>query len=136
HIVWGRNLQSLIEFPAVVADGVAYVSNARGRLFALSMANGSTLWDLDMNTRDEASSPAVVGGNLVAHSKAGRVLLVDRTNGRVHWSYPVSGEIESSPVVAGGVDYLGDWAGDVYALDLKTHKARWVYHDGCKITAS
>jgi len=136
HILWGRNLRSLIEFPAVVADGVAYVSNAHGHLFALAMRNGSTVWELNMNTHDEASSPAVVGGNLVAHAKAGRVLLVNRATGHVRWSYDVSGEIESSPVVAGGVDYLGDWAGDVYALDLRTRKARWVYHDGCKITAS
>ncbi len=136
HVVWGRDLGSLLEFPAVVDDGVAYLSNARGRLFALSMVNGRTLWRLDMNTQGEASSPAVVGGDLVAHSKAGRVLVVDRATGRVRWSTPVSGEIESSPVVVGGVDYLGDWAGDVYALDLRTHKPRWVYHDGCKITAS
>ena len=136
RIVWGRNLHGLIEFPAVVAEGTAYVSNAHGRLFALSMRNGSTIWQLDMNTHDEASSPAVVGGNLVVHSKAGRVLLVNRATGHVRWGYSISGEIESSPVVARGVDYLGDWAGDVYALDLRTRKPRWVDHDGCKITAS
>ena len=46
------------------------------------------------------------------------------------------GEIESSPVVDGGVDYLGDWSGHVYALDLRTRRFRWIYDDGCKITAS
>jgi outer membrane protein assembly factor BamB len=136
RVVWGKYLRGLIEFPAVVADGTAYVSNAGGRLFALSMHDGSTRWELNMRTRDEAASPAVVGDTLVAHAKAGRVLVIDRERGKVRWSYPVSGEIESSPVVADGVDYLGDWAGDVYALDLATHKARWIYHDGCKITAS
>jgi outer membrane protein assembly factor BamB len=136
RVVWGRYLHGLIEFPAVVADGTAYVSNAGGRLFALSMHDGATQWELDMKTHDEAASPAVVGETLVAHAKAGRVLVIDRERGKVRWSYPVSGEIESSPAVADGVDYLGDWAGDVYALDLATHKARWIYHDGCKITAS
>jgi outer membrane protein assembly factor BamB len=136
HVVWSKYLRGLIEFPAVISDGTAYVSNAGGRLFALSMRDGHTQWELDMKTHDEAASPAVSGDTLVAHAKSGRVLVVDRERGKVLWSYPVSGEIESSPVVEAGVDYLGDWAGEVYALDLRTHRPRWVYHDGCKITAS
>ena len=136
RVVWSRYLGTLLEFPAVVDDGVAYLSNLHGLLFALSMRSGRTLWQLDMHTVEEDSSPAVVGPELVAHVKAGRVLVIDRASGRVRWSYRTSGEVESSPVVEQGIDYLGDWAGDVYALDLRTHKPRWVYHDGCKITAS
>ena len=30
RVVWSRGLGTLIEFPAVVADGVAYIANARG----------------------------------------------------------------------------------------------------------
>jgi outer membrane protein assembly factor BamB len=136
RVVWGRYLGSLLEFPAVVYDGTAYLSNLSGRLFALSMTNGKTIWEDNLNTHEEDSSPAIVGDNLVVHVKAGRALLVDRASGKVRWSYSTTGEVESSPVVQDGIDYLGDWAGDVYALDLKTHKPRWVYHDGCKITAS
>ena len=136
RIVWSRYLGTLLEFPAVVDDGVAYLSNLHGQLFALSMQDGRTVWRLDMHTFEEDSSPAVVGADLVAHVKAGRVLLIDRATGHVRWSYATSGEVESSPVVEQGVDYLGDWAGDVYALDLRTRKPLWVYHDGCKITAS
>ena len=136
RVVWGRNLGTLLEFPAVIDDGVAYLSNLHGQLFALSMSDGKVIWHVDMHTREEDSSPAVVGSELVAHVKAGRVLVLDRVSGRILWSQDVSGEVESSPVVEDGIDYLGDWAGDVYALDLKTKKFRWTYHDGCKITAS
>ena len=136
RVVWSRYLGTLLEFPAVVDDGVAYLSNLHGQLYALSMSDGHIVWQLDMHTREEDSSPAVVGSELVAHVKAGRVLLLDRASGRILWSHDVSGEIESSPVVEDGIDYLGDWAGDVYALDLATKKVRWTYHDGCKITAS
>jgi outer membrane protein assembly factor BamB len=136
RVVWSRYLGTLLEFPAVVDDGVAYLSNLHGQLFALSMKDGRTVWHLDMHTYEEDSSPAVVGADLVAHVKAGRVLVIDRATGHVRWSYATSGEVESSPVVEQGVDYLGDWAGDVYALDLRTRRPRWVYHDGCKITAS
>ena len=37
RVVWSRGLGTLIEFPAVVSDGVAYIANARGTVRALSM---------------------------------------------------------------------------------------------------
>jgi outer membrane protein assembly factor BamB len=135
RIVWGRALGALLEFPAVVDDGVAYLTNYAGELFALSMANGRTLWSYDLRTTGEAASPAVAGDELVVHRKDGGVYVFDRATGRLRWHRPTAGEIESSPVVLRGVDYLGDWAGDVYAFDLAKRRARWVYHDGCKITA-
>ena len=135
RIVWGRRLGGLIELPAVVSDGVAYVANSYGTLFALSMANGRVLWRFDLGSAREASSPAVAGRFLVAHSRAGRVFVLDRWTGRQRWSWRAAGEIESSPVVVGGVDYLGDASGRVYALDLRRRRLRWVYADGCKITA-
>ena len=70
--------------------------------------------------REEASSPAVVGSRLVVHAMAsGRVVVLDRASGRVLWSRQTSARIESSPAVVDGIDYLGNWAGDIYALDLQ-----------------
>jgi outer membrane protein assembly factor BamB len=132
RIVWGRRLGGLVEFPAVVSDGVAYVANFYGTLFALSMRTGKTLWHAELGSIREASSPAVDGDTVVAHSRGGRVFVFDRVTGRQLWSWQAAGEIESSPVVVDGVDS----AGDVYALDLHGHRLRWVYRDGCKITAS
>jgi len=136
RIAWGRNLGSLLEFPAVVSDGVAYVSNNAGVLFALSMTNGRTLWRFTLGHSGQASSPAVLGDELVAHGKSGRIFLLDRGTGRLHWTYVVAGQIESSPVVRDGIDYFGDWAGNVYAVDLRGRRLLWTYHSGAKITAS
>jgi outer membrane protein assembly factor BamB len=133
---WSRNLYALLEFPAVVADGVAYIWNGSGFLFALSMDDGSILWKFAAGVRRQASSPAVAEGLLVAHAKDGRILVFDRASGHLLWQRRVGSPVESSPVVVGGVDYYGDWAGNVYALDLRMHRLRWRYHGGCKITAS
>ena len=134
--VWSLNLYALLEFPAVVADGVAYVWNGSGFLFAISMRDGSILWRFSAGANQQDSSPAVVGDVLVAHSKGGRVLVFDRGTGHLLWQRQVGSPIESSPVVIDGVDYFGDWGGTVYALDLRTRRFRWTYHGGCKITAS
>ena len=96
RVVWGRYLGTLLEFPAVVDDGVAYLSNLHGQLYALSMSDGQIVWHVDMHTREEDSSPAVVGSELVAHVKAGRVLVLDRATGRVLWSQARS-RVRSSP---------------------------------------
>ena len=62
RVVWSKYLRGLIEFPAVVADGVAYVSNAGGRLFALSMSNGRTIWELDLDTTTRPPRPRSSAG--------------------------------------------------------------------------
>jgi outer membrane protein assembly factor BamB len=136
RIAWARTLGGLVEFPAVVSDGIAYVDNYYGTLSALSMGNGHVLWHASLGAIREASSPAVDGDTVVAHSRGGRVFVFDRISGKQLWSWPSAGQIESSPVVVGGVDYFGDAAGEIYALDLRRHRLLWRYGDGCKITAS
>ena len=135
-VVWSRNFYALLEFPAVVADGVAYVWNGSGYLFAVSMQDGSILWRFSAGAKQQDSSPAVVGDLLVAHSKGGRVLVFNRYTGHLLWQRRIGAPIESSPVVIDDVDYFGDWGGTVYALDLRSRRLRWDYHGGCKITAS
>jgi hypothetical protein len=43
-VVWSKGLGSLLEFPAVVSDGVAYIVTYRGTVWALSMRFGSVVW--------------------------------------------------------------------------------------------
>ena len=124
--VWSVAVGGLIEFPAVVDDGVAYIANARGSIRALSMRFGTQVWRHDTPGRPRmASSPAVAGRLLVYHTMDGRVIALDRANGHVRWSWSAGSPIESSPIVRGGVDYFGAWNGRLYALDLATRELRW-----------
>jgi outer membrane protein assembly factor BamB len=136
RVVWSRGLGSLIEFPAVVADGVAYIANARGTIRALSMRDGTVIWRHDTPDGKMASSPAIVGDELVAHGMDGHVWVLRRSDGRLLWHYTVGSPIESSPVVVHGVDLFGAWNGTVTALDLRMHRVLWRRYDGCKITSS
>lgn len=134
-VVWSRSL-GFLEYPAVVSEGVAYVSNLSGRLRALSMRNGKVLWSRQTPNGKMAASPAVVGDRIVAHGMDGNVWLLDRETGKVRRRFNVGSPIESSPVVADGVDYFGAWNGNVYALDLARGRLRWVFGAGAKITSS
>jgi outer membrane protein assembly factor BamB len=135
-VVWSRGIGTLIEFPAVVADGVAYIGNYKGEIYALNMRDGKVIWRYRPRGGKMASSPAVVGDELVVHGMDGLVRVLDRGNGHLRWSLRIGSPIESSPIVQGGLDYFGAWNGRVYALDLAKRKLRWSYHGGYKITSS
>jgi outer membrane protein assembly factor BamB len=137
RVVWTRSLRSLIEFPAVVWEGVAYVTNFRGFLTAVSMKNGRILWRRRVATTF-AASPAIdpARRSLVVVSKEpGRATVVDMHTGRVRWRFETA-RAEPSPVVAGRIAYFGDEGGRMYALDLRRRKPHWTYAGGVKITSS
>ena len=137
RVVWSRALGGLVEFPAVVADGIAYIANARGTIRALDMRTGDVVWRHDTPHGKMASSPAVWGTTLVVHGMDGHVWILRRSDGRLLWHHTAGSPIESSPVVIGkGIDVFGAWNGTVTALDLRTHRVRWRRAFGCKITSS
>ena len=100
------------------------------------MRNGKVIWRTRPRGGKMASSPAIVGDDLVVHGMDGIVRVLDRRNGKLRWHFRVGSPIESSPIVHGGLDYFGAWNGRVYALDLKKRKLRWSYRSGYKITSS
>ena len=136
RVVWSRGMGSLIEFPAVVSDGVAYIGNARGAIRALSMRFGSLVWRHDIPHGKLAASPAVAGDEVLVHGMDGHVWALDRANGRLRWYRTIGSPIESSPVVWHGTDYFGTWSGRLYALNVRTHRIRWSRALGAKITSS
>jgi len=136
RVVWSHGLGSLIEFPAVVADDVAYIANSKGTVRALDMRTGAVIWRHDTPNGKMASSPAIFGNELVVHGMDGHVWVLSRSDGRLLWFKTIGSPIESSPLVAGGLDVFGAWNGTVTALDLRTHRVRWRRSFGCKITSS
>jgi outer membrane protein assembly factor BamB len=136
RVVWSRGLGTLIEFPAVVQDGVAYIANAKGTVRAISMRNGDIVWRHDTPRGKMAASPAVWGDKLIVHGMDGHIWVLRRSDGKLLWHYTVGSPVESSPVIVKGADVFGAWNGTVTALDLRTHKVRWRRYGGCKVTSS
>jgi len=136
RVVWSRGMAGLLEFPAVVSNGVAFAANSWGSIRAVSMRNGKLVWRHDIRNGKMASSPAIWRDQLLVHGMDGTVWALDRRNGRLLWHRWIGSPVESSPVVSHDVDYFGAWNGVVYALDLRTHRIRWRYSSGAKITSS
>ena len=137
RLIWSRGMGHLIEFPAVVWNGFAYIGNQYGTVHAISMRSGTVAWAHNTPGGPRmASSPAVDGDEIVYHTMGGHVYVLDRANGHLRWSWNAGSAIESSPVVLHGIDYFGTASGEMYALDLRRHKLRWKRYLGAKITSS
>lgn len=56
--------------------------------------------------------------------------------GPFDWAYHTGGTVRSSPLVAGGVVYIGSAGGGVHAVDAATGAARWTHPTGGAVDAS
>ena len=140
--IWTFRAQNLLEFPPAVAYGRLYVANGAGTLFAIYARTGILAWKYP-SRRCVASSPAVANGSVfmtflnhppcnAAAVLDGEVVSLNAGDGSVNWRRTI-GPSESSPLVAGGAVYVGDWRGIVSALDEQTGKTRWTFQTGGRI---
>ena len=143
--VWTWHGGALLEFPPVVADGRLFLSTFDGRFYALDARTGRALWRWNSN-RCGWASPAIAGA-LVIQTFIGRrcaldvpgadgeVVAFDRRTGAIRWRRTI-GPTESSPLVADGLVYVGDWSGRVTALDVHTGATRWAFRTGGAVKSS
>jgi outer membrane protein assembly factor BamB len=137
RVAWRRNVGSLMEFPAVVWQGVGYVSNIQGYVTAISLDRGKVLWRTRVGTL-LAASPGIAPerNELVVPTMApGELVVLNMRNGRKRWTYP-TGRAEPSPAIRDGIAYFGATNGNVYAINLERRRPRWVYQGGIKVTSS
>lgn len=135
--VWTRHFGGLLEFPAVVWEGMGYVNNAKGVLTAFHADTGKVAWRTKVGGL-MASSPGIDEDRrqlVVTSMEPGYVSVVDMRTGKIRWRYS-TGRAEPSPVVRDGIAYLAATNRRVYALDLRRRQARWIFRGGAKITSS
>jgi outer membrane protein assembly factor BamB len=76
---------------------------------------------------EECATGAVVGDRLVIGSRAGNLVALALDDGRILWSTPVSGGVDSEARYDArkGLVYLGTDDGTVFAVDPANGKTRW-----------
>lgn len=148
----------VLSSPAV-AGGVVFVGSADHRLYALDAKTGELKWRFQAEGAI-ASSPAVVAGCVIFSSLDGLIQAVDATTGKSVWTFRTEGEcrftapgihgaqprteqmpdpydvFHSSPVVAGGLVFVGSGDQHVYALDAGTGALRWKRKTGGVVHAT
>jgi outer membrane protein assembly factor BamB len=143
--LWVFHGQALLEFPPAVAYGRVYLPTFDGRFYALDSRTGKPVWRY-RSGRCAWDSPAVdrhlVFETFIGHAcdsrdpgSDGEVVAFDAASGRVRW-HRVIGPTESSPLVANGLLYVGDWLGRIYALSEATGRTVWTFTSGGQVKGS
>jgi outer membrane protein assembly factor BamB len=140
---WYFRGKSLIEFPPTIAYGNLYFANSLGSLHAVKITRVREQW-VYRTGRCTAATPAVADHivymsflnkppcNATRSGIDGEVVALDADTGKVRWKVKTA-PTESSPLVAGGLVYVGDWSGKVYALNAKSGRVVWTYQTGDKV---
>jgi outer membrane protein assembly factor BamB len=140
--IWTAGGASLLEFPPVIAYHRLYLADGGGRVLAVSTKTGARAWTFNEH-RCQAASPTVDGMNhgtifLVFLNRRpckakrpddGEVIALSAGTRKVRWRRHI-GASETSPVVIGNRLYVGDWLGNVYALDKRTGRIVWTARTG------
>jgi outer membrane protein assembly factor BamB len=138
--VWTYKAKRLLEFPPVLGYGRLFVETNDGRLVAIEARRGKVAWALPTG-RCAAASPALSRFTVFAvflnkppcnasGSDLDGLLVALRTrDGKERWRFSL-GPSETSPLVAEGRVYVGDWRGKIYALDQDNGRLLWTFDTG------
>lgn len=145
--IWTFHGRALLEFPPAVAYGLVYLPTFDGRLYALAAASGRVIWRF-RSDKCAWASPAVADGLVfqtfllkarqcapVAGPHAGELVALDAHSGRVRWRRQLAAT-ETSPLVANGLVYVGDWSGRLSAADEMSGRMRWSRQIGGELKSS
>jgi outer membrane protein assembly factor BamB len=141
--IWTYKGQALLEFPPAIGYGRLYFATNAGVMIAVNAKTGKRAWK-GPSGRCVAASPALADGvvyeaflnkppcNAGGKHLDGVVIAYAVGFGREQWRHRI-GASESSPLVAGGRVYVGDWNGDVWALATSDGHVVWRTHVGGKL---
>jgi len=146
--LWSVRTGFYIEFPPAVADGKVFVSQLRGRFYAVDAQTGDFAWRKWFRGYCSAAGPAVWNGVVYEtympppcdhgdRRRRGFVAAMRAKTGRVLWRW-YAGASESSPLIVDGILYVGSWNHRVYALDVRGAKPtlRWSTSTDAEIDSS
>lgn len=148
---WFRQTRDVVTATPAVVDGTIYVGDWSGTFYALGLADGRERWTYQAPEHENVYSGQIVGSAAVAdigderfvYFPSGKTMYaLDASDGTLRWDYELNPggpdddptEIQSSPVVAGGMVIFGFDAHDepgvragIVALDAATGERRWYF---------
>ncbi len=106
----------------LISEGVVIAQTIDNRLRALSLFDGKQKWELEQSvpalTMRGASSPVLVGGNVIAGFDNGRLLAVDLESGDIEWD-----SMLSMPTGRSDLDRLADVDGSIASVGQDIYAA-------------
>ncbi|MCS7048191.1 MAG: PQQ-binding-like beta-propeller repeat protein [Verrucomicrobiae bacterium] len=131
---WSVNLGEAVLNSCAIHSGKVVVATQAGKIRALSITNGATLWTYAGATKGYAAAPTIADGTIYIGSKDGRFHAVDVATGALRWVFEVGGAADSgaertailcSAAVLSNRVFFGAENMYAYALDRQTGQRLW-----------
>jgi outer membrane protein assembly factor BamB len=119
-LLWKFEVENgAFEGTAAIVDGVAFIGDLDGKVYAFKLADGTKVWEYTVDS-GFPSSPAVQDGQLYIGDYDGRLHCLDTSSGEVRWIYQTGAEINSSVNFYKGNVLVGSQDSTLYCLKAKT----------------
>ena len=116
------------ESTAAIVDGIVYIGDLDGKVYALELANGKKVWEF---TTDDplgfVASPAVRDNHVYLGDIDGRFYCLDATSRKLEWTFSIDAEISSSANFYQDRVLVGSQDATLYCLDAGTGALVWKY---------
>jgi outer membrane protein assembly factor BamB len=123
-------------FWLALSQGLVYIGNADGYLYAYDQVTGKERWKFKSKFgADEIwSAPAIAGNTVYAGSRDQYVYALDASTGQQKWTFKTEGESLGAPLISDGLLYLSDsdhalplGVRRLYGLEAATGKPVWTF---------
>jgi serine/threonine protein kinase/outer membrane protein assembly factor BamB len=114
-MVWAASLSDTVMGDLATNDGRLFASTIDGRLYALDLNTGTTLWKTEDGGKSY-SSPIISGDVVIQTMSDGLIRGFDVATGEEMWRTSVEKTIVTSPVLAGGTLYVPTTDGHLFAI--------------------
>jgi outer membrane protein assembly factor BamB len=136
ELKWKFNCGSSVTSSPAYSKGLVYILSEQQNLFAIESSTGKLIWKkkigedkpYDWGFDYYFSSPVTNGDTLLIASADGKLLSLDKKNGKEFWQFQPKHFIRATPALVNGSIYIGDTNGDMYAVDSKTGSQKWVFN--------
>ena len=106
NLAWKSEPVGEMDAAPVLQDGIGYAGTGTGRVAAIDLANGKTMWTVPVES-GVTSRPALCWSRILVATLAGTLVAADPATKEVSWSYKTEGSIRSSPVPGPGFILVG-----------------------------
>ncbi len=106
------------------ANGKIFVPNQNGKIWALDIETGETVWRKNVGM-SISSRPNSVANAVIFGSMRGDLIVLDTENGELLWGADLPSSLLSQPTVYGNGVYTYTHDGSVSAYDLTTGLQTW-----------
>jgi outer membrane protein assembly factor BamB len=136
ELLWAAPIGFGYGGPAVVGGKVYVAANDGSGVYAFNVTTGSLIWHVTTSAGEAFfSAPAVVGNVVYALASTGILYAFNTAKGALIWSQQLASPGAGSPLVVGGLIYVGSGS-NVYALAASNGHINWTAPTGGNIDSS